>query len=283
MKSTFGYWFFAVVITLSALVYQRVTGPTNPKRVAATLNNQTIKNKFPRSGESGTDCKVELKNIPEGWNGSLYYRNYPTNSNWDTVQFAAGESGLIAASLPHRPAAGKLEYFIEFKNSADNSTVDIAKNEPIVIRFKDPVPVWALAPHILLIFIAMLFSNLTGLMAAFNHDRFKFYGVLTIIFLLVAGFIFGPLVQKFAFGAFWTGFPFGYDLTDNKTLIAFVGWTIAVFFNWKTRRPWLSVLAAILMIIVYSIPHSLRGSELSYETGKVVTGFIPYLSNIFHF
>ncbi len=280
---TFLLWLFAVLITLSALVYQRLTGPTNPKRVSVTLNNQVIKNKLPRSGESGTDCKVELKNIPAGWTGSLLYRNYPTSSNWDTIQFAAGESGLIAASLPHRPAAGKLEYYIEFKNSSDNSTVDIAKSEPIVIRFKDPVPVWALAPHILLIFIAMLFSNLTGLMAAFNHDRFKYFGVLTIIFLGVAGFIFGPLVQKFAFGAYWTGFPFGYDLTDNKTLIAFVGWAIAVGFNWKTRRPWLSVLAAILMIIVYSIPHSLRGSELSYETGKVVTGFIPYLSNIFTF
>jgi len=283
MKSTFWYWFFAVVITLSALVYQRVTGPTNPKRVKTTFENQIVKNKLPRSGDSGTDCKVELKNIPTGWEASLNYRKYPIKGEWVATAFTAEESGKIIAALPHQPAAGKLEYYIEFKNISNNNVVNIGKDEPIVIRFKDPVPVWALAPHILLIFIAMLFSNLTGLMAAFNHDRFKYYGVLTIMFLFVAGFIFGPLVQKFAFGAYWTGFPFGYDLTDNKTLIAFVGWAIAVYFNWKTRRPFLSVLAAILMIVVYSIPHSLRGSELNYETGKVVTGFIPYLSNLLPF
>ena len=41
--------------------------------------------------------------------------------------------------------------------------------------------------------------------------------------------ILGPLTQYYAFGALWTGFPFGIDLTDNKTLIALIGWIIAAF------------------------------------------------------
>ncbi|RPH32299.1 MAG: hypothetical protein EHM93_09985 [Bacteroidales bacterium] len=287
MKSTLGYWTFAVIITLSALVYQRVTGPTNPKRVKVTFENQIVKNKLPRSGDSNTDCKVELKSIPSFWDASLYYREYrsneKSNKEWIVTPFTSEESNKIFALLPHQDAAGKLEYYIEFKNTNNNSVVDISKSEPIVIRFKDPVPAWALAPHILLIFIAMLFSNLTGIMAAFNHDKFKYYGILTIAFLFVAGFIFGPIVQKYAFGAYWTGFPFGFDLTDNKTLIAFVAWAIAVYFNRNERRPLLSAAAAIVMIIVFSIPHSLRGSELNYETGQVVTGYIPYIRSILPF
>ena len=41
-----------------------------------------------------------------------------------------------------------------------------------------------------------------------------------LLLLAVGGFILGPLVQNYAFGELWTGVPFGWDLTDNKTLIA---------------------------------------------------------------
>ena len=72
-------------------------------------------------------------------------------------------------------------------------------------------------------------------------------------------------MQKYAFGAYWTGFPLGTDLTDNKTLIAMVGWGVAWFMNRKGRegRGWI-VLAAVLMLAIYLIPHSVLGSELDY-------------------
>jgi hypothetical protein len=40
--------------------------------------------------------------------------------------------------------------------------------------------------------------------------------------------ILGPVVQYYAFGEFWTGVPFGWDLTDNKTLVAVIFWALAV-------------------------------------------------------
>lgn len=283
MKSTFWYWFFAVIITLGAMVYQRMTGPTHPKLVKYEINGVKKSNSLPRSGDTDKDCPVSIDGISAGYEATLYYRHYPSKEDWSQLPFKTDESGKIVSALPKQPAAGKLEYFIEIKNSSDNKVIELSKQEPIAIRFKDPVPAWALIPHILFIFIAMLFSNLTGVMALFNHDKFRYYGVLTIIFLFVAGFIFGPIVQKYAFGAYWTGFPFGFDLTDNKTLIAFVAWGIAVYFNRNEKRPYLSLLAAIVMIVVYSIPHSLRGSELNYETGKIVTGYIPLLRSILPF
>jgi hypothetical protein len=78
--------------------------------------------------------------------------------------------------------------------------------------------------------------------------------------------ILGPLVQKYAFGALWTGFPFGYDLTDNKTLIAFLGWIAAWIAGRKGKpaRGWV-LGASILLLVVYLIPHSLFGSELDYS------------------
>jgi len=283
MKSTFWYWFFAVVITLSAIVYQRMTGPTHPKFMKYEINSVKQSQSFPRSGDSGTDCKVELDGLPVDWIATLNYRHYPSKEEWATKSFTQGENNKIYSELPNQPAAGKLEYFIELTNEKESKVITISKEEPITIRFKNPVPAWALIPHIFLIFLAMLFSNVTGAFAIFNHDKFRYYGILTIGFLLVAGFVFGPIVQKYAFGEFWTGFPFGFDLTDNKTLIAFLAWGVAVLANLKERRPLVSLFAAVVMIIVYSIPHSLRGSELNYETGKIITGFIPYIQGILRF
>ena len=84
----------------------------------------------------------------------------------------------------------------------------------------------------------------------------------------------GPIVQFDAFGDFWTGIPFGWDLTDNKTLIALLFWILAVVMNSKKERPVYTVLAAFVLLLVFSIPHSLFGSELSYASGQVTQGII---------
>ncbi len=64
----------------------------------------------------------------------------------------------------------------------------------------------------------------------------------------------------------WTGFPFGHDLTDNKTLIIFLGWIAALFMYKKSAHParW-AIVASILMMAIYLIPHSTLGSEIDYE------------------
>jgi hypothetical protein len=81
-------------------------------------------------------------------------------------------------------------------------------------------------------------------------------------------------VQKFAFGDLWTGVPFGWDLTDNKTLIAFIFWIIAVVMNRKKEKPFYTILAAVVLLLIFSIPHSMFGSELDYASGEVTQGII---------
>jgi uncharacterized BrkB/YihY/UPF0761 family membrane protein len=86
--------------------------------------------------------------------------------------------------------------------------------------------------------------------------------------------ILGPVVQKYAFNEFWAGIPFAWDLTDNKTLIAFIFWLIAFLINRKQpSRGWTMVAATVTMII-FAIPHSMFGSELDPETGKIIQGAI---------
>jgi uncharacterized membrane protein len=72
-------------------------------------------------------------------------------------------------------------------------------------------------------------------------------------------------VQKYAFGAYWTGWPFGHDLTDNKTALAFIAWLIAVIKLRKNReaRGW-AIAAALVLLLVYLVPHSVLGSEIDH-------------------
>jgi len=166
--------------------------------------------------------------------------------------------------LPNQPAAGKLEYHIVI-NSADVEII-IPKGEKVITRYNGVVPNWVLGLHVMCMVLGMLFSTRTGLEALRKGTKIKTYVYLTFSFLFLGGMILGPVVQKYAFDAYWTGFPFGMDLTDNKTLIAMISWVIAIFALIKNKkaRGWIFA-ASLITLIIYLIPHSLMGSELDYS------------------
>jgi len=268
-------WVVAVVITLSAAVYQRLTGPTHPKRVKLEIADKTFKLRLLRSHGGTEDAPIDLTINDESVKAELHYKFFPEHEGeeWKTVEFKQDNENLTAY-LPNQPMAGKLMYYISFKDGA--KTVEFEKDTPIVIRFKGAVPKFVLFPHIFFMFFSMLLANVAGLFAIAKIPRYKLYTYLTFIFLIIGGLIFGPIVQKYAFGEFWTGIPFGWDLTDNKTLFAFIFWVIAVLGNLKKDRPYLTIIAAIAVLIIFSIPHSMYGSELNRATGDVIQGFISF-------
>ena len=288
---TVWYWLIAILITLSAAYYQRTTGPTYPKKIKITANGTEYMVRMVRSLGLDENSEVKLAITDASLHAKLYYKRFQTNDPYTSADFAYAERPVNSfvmnkvfkmktekgffAQVPQQPPAGKIQYYTEITDSKGTQTY--FKESPIVIRFKGTVPTYILAPHILSMFIAMLLSTLAGAMALGKHSRYKFYGTVALVLFIVGGLILGPLVQKFAFGEFWTGIPFGWDLTDNKTLIALIGWIAAVWFNRKEEKPIWTVAAAVLLLAVYSIPHSMFGSQLNYESGKVVTGFIQLL------
>ncbi len=262
-------WTFAIILTFVAAIYQRKTGPTYPTKEQITVNGKEYKFNLLRSNGQ-RDAMVEIP-FAEGFTGAVTYKRYPTNDDWTTVPLKQVDSALIVA-LPMQPPAGKLEYYVTL--NYDNEVVFENSDAPVVMRFKGDVPAYILIPHIFFMFFAMLLSNLAGILAVFKDDAQKKYGFITLIFLIIGGAILGPIVQKFAFGELWTGIPFGWDLTDNKTLFALIGWIIAIVLNRKKQRPYLTVIASVLLIIVFSIPHSMFGSQLDPDTGKVIQGTV---------
>jgi hypothetical protein len=106
-------------------------------------------------------------------------------------------------------------------------------------------------------------------MVIFRGKNTYIYTWITVITLALGGMILGPVVQKFSFDAYWTGWPYGHDLTDNKSLVAFIFWVIALIVMKKNRenRLW-PILASIVLLVIFLIPHSVLGSEIDFTKGQ---------------
>lgn len=265
----FLFWTIAVLITIAAAIYQRTTGPTYPYKTTTNLDGTEYSFSLKRSQTNTHPCIIKLE-VPKEVAGEIFYRRLRMNEEWKGTEMTH-DGEHLAGELPSQPAAGKLEYYIVLRTSSGAETV-VMKENPVVIRFKGNVPAVIMIPHILIMFFAMLLSNLAGLTAAFGRSEQRRYGRWALWLLLAGGMVLGPLVQKYAFGDLWTGIPFGWDLTDNKTLIAVIIWIFAVIMNRKKERPGYTVAAAVILLLVYSIPHSLFGSELDFATGAVTQG-----------
>lgn len=263
-------WVAAIIITLTAAIYQRMTGPTYPLRLKTEINGERYNFKLTRSASLGEGCTVKIPINSNISDAKIVFRKYPGNFEYDTLPMQKDTVNWFV-ELPVQPAAAKLEYFAILYDQDGKLAYQNPDNTAIA-RFKGDVPKGVLIPHIISMFLAMLFSTAAMLMAIFNFGNFRLTSFITLALLALGGLILGPIVQHYAFGEGWTGWPYGMDLTDNKTLITAIFWISAVILNVKKPRRWAIILAAVVLLAVYSIPHSARGSEYDHKTGEVVTG-----------
>jgi hypothetical protein len=254
-------WIVAIALTLSLVIYQRATGPTYPVSGDKKIESEAIHFKFLRTQGGTVNAPVEIVVEDQSITGRLTFKRFKSYDDWTTVEMIRKGDKLVS-SLPNLPAAGKMEYTVVLiKNGKEYQLND----EPVVLRYKGEVPLPILVPHIFFMFIAMLFAWRAFLEALFKGSDNLYFTKIILITLGIGGLILGPIVQKYAFDAYWTGWPFGTDLTDNKTLATFIFWLIAWFSLRKKpeSRTWVFV-AFVVMIATYIIPHSTLGSEIDY-------------------
>jgi hypothetical protein len=222
-------WITAFVVTVLLAVFQRMTGPSYPIRGTASLpTGESLRYGLPRSNEGRDTLRIAIAAPSNATRANLEWRRYPTDEPFQSQAMTANA---------------------------------------VVARYRAGVPAHVLFPHILAMFLSMLVSS-RALFEVFRPGAPRARGLvlLSMALLVVGGLMLGPLVQKYAFGAYWTGWPYGHDLTDNKTLIAFLAWLPATILAWRRAKTRLAVaLGWLVMMGIFLIPHSARGSQLDWS------------------
>ena len=263
MKKAASLWTVALLITVATAYYQRVTGPSYPLTGSVHFKNEEVRYRLPRSHGGSSDALIQIQTGDSSIEGYVQWKRFKTGDPW-TRDAMTYSKGSLTVELPHQPPAGKLQYSVAL--SRGDEVAVLPGEEPVVIRFKGDVPLWVLIPHIIAMFAAMLLAARTGLEYFREGGNLKSLTYWTIGVLAVGGFILGPTVQYYAFDAWWTGWPAGTDLTDNKTAVALLAWIVVgvALRKSKNAKVW-ALAAAIITFVVFLIPHSLLGSELDYN------------------
>lgn len=254
-------WLLAIVLTISLVIYQRATGPTYPVKGKTEIGGELIKYRLIRSFMGERDAAIEITVPNDEIAGEITYKRFKSHDTWTTMSMDYSK-GKLVGMLPNQPPAGKIEYTVKLIHHGKSYQLT---EDPVVIRYTGSVPLAILSPHIFFMFLSLLFGIRVALELLFKGKDALFLSGVVVITLLLGGLILGPLVQKYAFDAYWTGWPFGHDLTDNKTIVSFVLWVIAWFSLRKnsSNKLW-PTLAIIGMMAVYLIPHSVLGSEIDH-------------------
>lgn len=273
-------WTAAIVLAGAAMIYQRSTGPTYEYKGNLEHAGESYKYELLRTHETTGGAKIELPQLKAGnYNATMHYKRYQTKDSFTPVEFQLDGDSRFVAQLPVQPAAGKMEYYVTGAVDGKEFNIPRKGEANIVLRYKDPVSDYILIPHVTMMILVIIFGIRAGLSALFDGSTMRRWVVVAFSSMTLGGMILGPLVQKSAFGEYWTGFPFGGDFTDNKMLIMWLAWALALAIigfkpkkNEKVSKSAVLV-ASVVMMIVYLIPHSMGGSTLDYD--KVDQGIDP--------
>lgn len=271
-------WFLAILITLSVAIFQFMMGSTYPLVTEINTGKQRIECELKRSYSGKTDCPVILPIGDIMVSGYILYRNYPSENTMSRIDFKR-EGDKLIAELPVQPPAGKLEYrvFIE----REGTTIDVNEGKSVIIRFLGTVPIHILALHTLFIFLAMVYSTHTGILAGFGIKTYRLTTYLIVIILLGVVFLLQPLMHKYALNQWWTCLPNSWELGDNKLLLALIVWLISAYFILKKPRRGIVMLASIISLILFSVPHGFPGKEYEPATVEIfLRNIIPLIKLI---
>jgi hypothetical protein len=118
----------------------------------------------------------------------------------------------------------------------DGSTVMLPAKEDAfpLVKYKGEASPLVLVLHVVFMFGAFYFmvqslwsaidimSTGQGKREAVSSARWVFFCT------LIGGWPLGFLLNYQAFGVIWEGYPFGYDITDNKTQVIFLFWLVSL-------------------------------------------------------
>lgn len=116
----------------------------------------------------------------------------------------------------------------------------------------------------LIILIHALYYSFSFLKEKDEEVPSKLYSLIlwgTITFF-ITGFPLGCTIAYQVYGVWWSGIPFGWDITDNKTLLILIYW-LAILIPYRLKKISPSTMAKLIIfgtiftLALFLIPHSI--------------------------
>jgi len=186
--------------------------------------------------------------------------------------------GVYEACLPPLEKGTVINYWIAVTNVEQTKVRVPADNGRFgVLKYKGEASTPVIAAHVFFMFAAFFFMVMSALAAIeiLRGREDKTNAMRAARWALVASFIggwpLGFILNYQTFGPLWEGFPFGYDITDNKTQVIFLLWLVSVLLAWGSfvgrgeerdrlgRRPFaIAIIACFLVsLALFILPHSI--------------------------
>ena len=187
-------------------------------------------------------------------------------------------SDVFEACFPAREKGTRIEYWITASNS-EGREVRVPENTGKfgVLTYKGKASNLVVGAHVLFMFGAFFFMVMSFLAAIDilrgREDKKNAVGAARWVLAstFIGGWPLGLLLNYQTFGMLWEGFPFGYDITDNKTQVIFILWLASLLFAWGSfigrgeekdrlgRKPFALAIVACFVVsfVLFILPHSM--------------------------
>jgi len=286
----------AILITIALLVVARRASQRQVPVVVETTTygeltlSHTCNHIF--KGDNATadlDVTVSGGLVPEDAVISLYYEprtmdaietgTRPARVEAITIP---GQALVYRVVVPNQGRGSEFSYRFQLEDAAGRvlATIPVEeiKDKPkqLWFRFEGARSVVLLVGHILCMFGSFLLMVMV-LLTAFEDVKNRAVrirlGKQTLwatIILFLGTFPIGIWLEYQVYATYWTGIPFGHDITDSKALVIFIYWLVALYLlrgsalSGDPRKDvigaaaarWVAVVGVVLSLALYLVPHS---------------------------
>jgi hypothetical protein len=188
------------------------------------------------------------------------------------------EDNKYEVFLPDLGKGARIKYWITVTN-VEGTRIRIPKDPSKfgILAFKGKASKPVLVAHIVFMFGAFFFMvmSLFGAAGILRAHEGKIATVRSARWVLICSFVgfvpLGMLLNHETIGTLWEGFPFGRDITDNKTQVIFVLWLVSLLLvrgsfigggEEKDRLgpapfAWAIIVSFLVSLALFIVPHSI--------------------------
>lgn len=267
----------ALLCTVVVLGASRRLTVTEPRDVRVTEGDVTLTHRTVTEFFGPGQIRLEVRISVPG--GCRLYADYATagSDSVGTRGFIREGGNRMGVYLPPFRQGDKVRYRIRLVRYEGAEVRMPPGGGWYTVRCKAHADRSVLIAHIVAMFVGFFFMTLACLeaMRALRSGGGK-RGTMAatrwaLLFTFIGGGPLGFILNRQTFGPVWEGYPFGADITDNKTMIMFLLWLVVALLAWGSfigrgeardrigarRFAWAIVACYAVSVVLFLIPHSI--------------------------